>query len=103
MHTYRISRKAFVSIPALGGILASLCACGIRKSPVSKGSVKVSGSATSAPSGPHGGVALETSWNGVDLSVEAGPAVQKNNYTVIRVSFFNFSQCAGPSRFCFSQ
>ena len=87
MHTYRISRKAFVSISALGGILASLCACDIRKSPGSKGSVKVSGSATSASSGPHGGVALETSWNGVDLSVEAGPAVQKNNYTVMRVSF----------------
>ena len=87
MHTYRISRKAFVSIPALGGILASLCACDIRKSPGSKGSVKVSGSATSAPSGPHGGVALETSWKGVNLSVEAGPAVQKNKYTVMRVSF----------------
>ena len=87
MHTSRISRKAFVSIPALGGILASLCACDIRKSPGSKGSVKVSGSATSAPSGPHGGVALETSWKGVNLSVEAGPAVQKNKYTVMRVSF----------------
>ena len=87
MHTYRISRKAFVSIPALGGILASLCACDIRKSPGSKGSVKVSGSATSASSGPHGGVALESSWKGVDLSVEAGPAVQKNKYTVMRVSF----------------
>ena len=87
MHTYRISRKAFVSIPALGGILATLCACGIHKSSGSKGGVKVSGSATSAFSGPHGGVALDTSWNGLDLSVEAGPAVQKNNYTVMRVSF----------------
>ena len=87
MHTYRISRKVFVSIPALAGMLASMCACDIHKSPGSKGSVKASGSAAPASSGPHGGVALETSWKGVDLSVEAGPAVQKNNYTVVRVSF----------------
>ena len=87
MHTYRISRKVFVSIPALAGMLASMCACDIHKSPGSKGSVKASGSAAPASSGPHGGVALETSWKGVDLSVEAGPAVRKNNYTVIRVSF----------------
>ena len=87
MHTYRISRKAFVSVPVLAGMLASLCACDIRKSPGSKGSVKTPGGAAPASSGPHGGVALETSWKGVDLSVEAGPAVQKNNYTVIRVSF----------------
>ena len=87
MHTYRISRKAFVSVPVLAGMLASLCACDIHKSPGSKGSVKTPGGAAPASSGPHGGVALETSWKGVDLSVEAGPAVQKNNYTVIRVSF----------------
>ena len=96
MHTYRISRKAFVSVPAFAGMLACMCACDIHKSPGSKASVEVSGSATSASSGPHGGVVLEASWSGVDLSVEAGPAVQKNNYTVIRVSFL-MSRSAQPS------
>ena len=96
MHTYRISRKAFVSVPAFAGMLACMCACDIHKSPGSKASVEVSGSATSASSGPHGGVVLEASWSGVDLSVEAGPAVQKNNYTVIRLSFL-MSRSAEPS------
>ena len=84
-----MTRRGVLTLPALAGAGAVLAGCGALKK---GGSASGKGSGTASPraavataTGPHGGVMLEAGWKGVPLSVEVGPAVIKDKYTIIRL------------------
>ena len=85
----RMTRRGVLTLPALAGAGVVLAGCGVLKK---GGSASGKGSGTVSPrpavataTGPHGGVMLEAGWKGVPLSVEVGPAVIKDKYTIIRL------------------
>ena len=85
----RMTRRGVLTLPALAGAGVVLAGCGVLKK---GGSASGKGLGTASPraavataTGPHGGVMLEAGWKGVPLSVEVGPAVIKDKYTIIRL------------------
>ena len=103
----RMTRRGVLTLPALAGAGVVLAGCGVLKK---GGSASGKGLGTASPraavataTGPHGGVMLEAGWKGVPLSVEVGPAVIKDKYTIIRLGIVVSSNlsCTGWGGLCF--
>ena len=96
----RITRRHTLILPVLAAAGGALAGCEIRKAHSAKGS----GSNSARPprtgstgtdaraTGTHGGVVLETAWEGKALSVEVGPAVVKEKHTVVPLTISTISE-----------